>query len=264
MLKYIKVFNLQIKRNMMYKFQTWSRVLGDIMFIFMWYFVWKGLYNGQESVNGVSFDKMVIYALAAQFLITLNNAASPIWRTDGLFRKGDIVNELVKPYNFTLRILFECMANSVSYLLLSTIWVFSAAIVLLKVKIQVAPEYFVLFFVSGFLGYLIRYFIELCFSYLSFWITNIGGIRILFLFSISLFSGSVVPLWYFPKAIRMVADFLPLKYIYYVPNLMLTGIQTIHEGLCYIGLQFLWLTILIALSEVIWKMGNQKVVINGG
>lgn len=264
MLKYIKVFNLQFKRNMMYKFQTWSRILGDVMFIFMWYFVWKGLYNGQESINGVNFDKMVVYALAAQFLITLNNAASPIWRTDGMFRKGDIANELIKPYNFTLRILFECMANSVAYLLLSTIWVFLAAIILLDVKMQMPPEMTILFFISGFLGYLIRYFIELCFSYLSFWIINVGGIRILFLFSISLFSGSVVPLWYFPKTIKVLAEILPLKYIYYVPNLMLTDVQSVNDGIHYIIEQLIWLLAIILLSEIIWRRGNNKVVINGG
>lgn len=262
--KYFKVFSLQFKRNMMYKFQTWSRILGDIMFIFMWYYVWKGLYNGCQTISGVSFDKMVVYALAAQFLITLNNAASPIWRTDPLFRTGDIANELIRPYNFTLRILFECMANSVAYLLLSTIWVFGAAILILKVKIEVTPFFVFMFFVSGFLGYLIRYFIELCFSYLSFWIVNVGGIRILFLFLISLLSGSVVPLWYFPSTIRFLADILPLKYIYYVPNLMLTNVQSVSEVLQYIGVQIIWLVLLVILSQVVWKRGNHKVIINGG
>lgn len=264
MRKYIEVARLQMKRNVAYRFQTWSRLLGDVMFIFMWYFVWKGLYNEQGTVAGVSFSQMVLYAIISQFLITMNNASSPIWRTDHLFRTGDIANELVKPYNFSIRILVECTANAVSYFFLSSLWVFSATFIILKIQLPTDIYVWLLFFVSAVLGFFVRFFIELSFSYLSFWIINIEGIRILFLFSVSLFSGSVVPLWFFPDELEKFVNLLPFKYIYYVPNLLIVNGNKYGEDAKLILMQFIWLIIMIALSQFIWIKGNKKVVVQGG
>lgn len=249
--------------NIQYRFQIWSRILGDIIFIIMWYSMWSSLYGEKNTYSGIEFSQTVTYVIATQFLITLNSMGSPLWTMEEKISTGDIVYEFLRPYSFLKKTLSECVASSTAYFLLSSMWVFGATIVVLHIDVPINGN--LLFFILSFtLGYLIRFFMELSFSFLSFWLIHIGGIRAIFTFSISVFSGSVVPLWFFPETIRNIAEILPFQYIYYVPCNILVGEMSRYDQIISIVLQIVWILASVILSKIMWKVGSKKVVVQGG
>ena len=86
----------------------------------------------------------------------------------------------------------------------------------------------------------------------------------MFTFSISLFSGSVIPLWFFPEGVRFVADVLPFKYIYFVPCDIISNYNGIEESCKYIFAQSIWVILSILIALLVWKKGKKKLVIHGG
>lgn len=114
MRKYLEMFKVEVKTNIAYRFQIWARLLGDIVFIVMWYFVWKALYSGTNEMYGKLFSETILYVIVAQFLITINNAGSPLWGMDFDISSGNIANELIKPYNFIIKKLTQCISSSIS------------------------------------------------------------------------------------------------------------------------------------------------------
>ena len=264
MRKYLEMFKVEVKTNTAYRFQIWARLLGDIVFIVMWYFVWKALYSGTNEMYGKLFSETILYVIVAQFLITINNAGSPLWGMDFDISSGNIANELIKPYNFIIKKLTQCISSSISIFFLSSMWVFTVTFLVLKVELPANGIIWIMFVISFIEGYLIRFFIELAFSFLSFWVLHIGGIRALFTFSISLFSGSVIPLWFFPEGVRFVADVLPFKYIYFVPCDIISNYNGIEESCKYIFAQSIWVILSILIALLVWKKGKKKLVIQGG
>lgn len=264
MKKYFEMFKIEIKTNIAYRFQIWARLLGDIVFIVMWYFVWKGLYSGTNEVYGKNFSETILYVVVAQFLITINNAGSPLWGIDVDISNGNIANELIKPYNFIIKKLIQCVSSSISFFLLSSMWVFAVTFFILKVELPSNCTIWIMFVISFIEGYLIRFFIEFVFSLLSFWVLHIGGIRALFTFSISLFSGSVIPLWFFSERVRFIADILPFKYIYFVPCDIISNYRGLEVSCEYILAQSIWVIFSILIVLWLWKKGTKKLVIQGG
>ncbi len=264
MRKYFEMFKVEFKINIAYRFQIWARLLGDIVFVAMWYFVWKALYGGADESQGILFSETVLYVVIAQFLITINNAGSPLWDMDNNISSGNIAGELIKPYNFMAKTLTQCVSSSISIFLLSSLWVFTATFIILKVDVPTNIVTWIIFIISFIAGYLIRFFIELSFSFLSFWVIHIGGIRALFTFSISVFSGSVVPLWFFPDKIRLIANILPFQYIYYVPCNIISNHMGFGECYKYILAQLLWVLLSILLAKFVWYKGSKELIIQGG
>lgn len=260
---YIEILRLKFKVNLQYRFNTWARLLGDIVFLIMWISVWSALYGNKGAINNITFQTTLVYVIFTQFLITMNNAASPLWSVGNLIRNGSVSNELTKPYITMMKVFIENISNSITYFFLSTFWVFTAAIIILRLPL---PRFntFILFFIAALLGFLVRYLIELCFAMLSFWVIEINGIRSLFSFSISLFSGSVVPLWFFPKTFKLIADILPFKYIYFIPSSIISEQLTGSDIYIAMSIQIIWIAMLLLGAVFIWKKGVKKLVVQGG
>lgn len=261
---YLEMFKVELKTNIAYRFQIWARLLGDVVFVAMWYYVWKALYSGVDDMHGKFFSETILYVIAAQFLITINNSGSPLWGMDYDISNGNIAYELIKPYNFIAKKLTQCVSSSISVFLLSSMWVFSVTFFVLNVELPSSIVTWIMFLISFVAGYLIRFFIELSFSFLSFWVLHIGGIRALFTFLISLFSGSVIPLWFFPKGVRYITDILPFKYIYFVPCDIISNYKGVEVSCKYILVQFIWVIISILIAGLVWKKGIKKLIIQGG
>ncbi|MDP4160867.1 MAG: ABC-2 family transporter protein, partial [Bacillota bacterium] len=122
----------------------------------------------------------------------------------------------------------------------------------------------VLFILSATLGYFIRYCIELTFGLFTFWLVETGGVEYIFYFSICLFSGSVVPLWFFPDWLEHVARYLPFQGIYFVPNSIFVGQLNGRDLLMALFTQIVWLAVCFAILRFVWAKASMKIVIQGG
>lgn len=252
------------QRATAYRFDAWTRILGNIMMLFMWGFIWFALYKGRGSIESVSFHAMLSYILVSQALQGIHGAGTPLWEIQERVRTGDIAMEMLRPYDYPLRMLFSDFGSIFFYFITAVLPLYAMIFLVLDPIHPTSISQWSLFILSAILGYFIRYCIEMTFGLFTFWLIETGGVEDIFYFSISLFSGSVVPLWFFPNWLEKVAYYLPFQGIYFVPNSIFVGQLTGQALLNAFLTQGAWLIVCYALLRFVWGKASRKIVIQGG
>lgn len=252
------------QRAAAYRFEVWTRIAGNVLFLFMWGFIWYALYYGKESVEGVSFQTMLAYVLVSQALQGLHGAGTSLWEIQERVRTGDIAMELLRPYNYTTRMLFSDLGSILFYFITAVVPLYTVLFLVLKPAVTLSFSQLGLFVVSAVLGYLIRFCIEMTFGLFTFWLIETGGVEDVFYFCISLFSGSLIPLWFFPGWLEQVARYLPFQGIFFVPNAIFVGELTGPSIFTALLNQVIWLLICYLILRLVWHRASMKIVIQGG
>ncbi|WP_205672216.1 ABC-2 family transporter protein [Ammoniphilus sp. YIM 78166] len=261
---YLEFSRKAFQRSAAYRFDAWTRLFSNIIFLFMWGFIWYGLYAGKEDVGGITFEAMLSYIVISQMLQGIHGAGTPLWEIQERVRSGDIAMEMMRPYDYPTRTLFSDFGNILFHMLTAVLPLYIVLFWLIDLQTPTSLLQWGVFVLSAILGYLIRYSIELTFGLFTFWLIETGGVEDIFYFSISLFSGSVIPLWFFPDWLEMVARFLPFQGIFFVPNAIFVG-QLQGEAMVYaLFVQVVWLVICFSLLRWVWSKASLKIVVQGG
>ncbi|HET6214512.1 MAG TPA: ABC-2 family transporter protein, partial [Micromonosporaceae bacterium] len=98
----------------------------------------------------------------------------------------------------------------------------------------------------------------------AFWTLEISGISTLYRLVSQFFAGTMVPLTFFPGALRTLADALPFRFMGYVPAATyvgaLSGADLVHALIAQIG----WLLALAGIVWLVWRRAYRRVVVQGG
>lgn len=261
---YLEFSRIAFKRKAAYRFDVWTQVLANLLFLFMWLFIWQGLYKGNEEIGGVSFQAMLSYVLVSQMLQGLHSAGTPLWEIQDQVQTGNIAMELIRPYSYPLRLLFSNLGGIVFYFVTAVLPLYTVLALIFQPLMPNTLTSWLAFFFSGLLGYLIRYNLELTFGLFTFWLIETGGVEDIFYFSISLFSGSLVPLWFFPSWLGKLARLLPFQGIYFVPNAIFIGNLKGLDIIPALLIQLSWVIVTYLIMSFVWKKATRKIVIQGG
>jgi ABC-2 type transport system permease protein len=261
---YLGFSRLSFNRKAAYRFDVWTQVFANVLFLFMWMFIWQGLYSGKETVLNVTFHSMLSYVLVSQMLQGLHSAGTPLWEIQEQVRTGNIAMEMVRPYDYPTRLLFSDFGGVVFYFLTAILPLYIVLLVIFQPATPTTASQWLIFFISSLLGYIIRYNLELTFGLFTFWLIETGGVEDIFYFSIALFSGSVVPLWFFPPWLEKIASFLPFQGIYFIPNSIFVGNLTGPATISALVLQLCWVGITYLLMRYVWRKASTKIVVQGG
>jgi len=113
-------------------------------------------------------------------------------------------------------------------------------------------------------GLLIYFLISYLLGMLGFWYMTIWHFKRLLEDTIRVFAGALIPLWFFPQFLVTVSNYLPFKYIYFIPISIYLQKISLAEAQKAIALQFIWLVTLLALEHFVWQKAIKKLVIQGG
>lgn len=103
------------------------------------------------------------------------------------------------------------------------------------------------------------------FTYMTgFWTISTRGSATLAYALVGLFSGLLVPLSFFPPAFRAVAYALPFRGVYDTPAMIYNGAFTVAQLLAGLGMQVVWLGMLILAAAGLARAGAARIEIAGG
>ncbi|MFV9510604.1 ABC transporter permease [Tepidibacillus sp. LV47] len=261
---YLAFSRSSFRRAAAYRFDAWTRVFSNFIFLFIWGVIWYGLYLDKNIVAGVSFQSMLSYIFVSQMLQGIHSAGTPLWEIQEKVRTGDIVMELIRPYDYPLRALFSDLGSIAFHMLTAVLPLYVLLFWWFHLQVPYTFSQWFLFIFSAILGFLIRFSIELIFGLFTFWLVETGGVEDIFYFSISLFSGSVVPLWFFPDWLETLARFLPFQGIFFVPNAIFVEKLAGPEAISAIFIQLFWVLVSFFVLRFVWRKVSQKVTVQGG
>jgi ABC-2 type transport system permease protein len=81
---------------------------------------------------------------------------------------------------------------------------------------------------------------------------------------IELLSGLLIPMAFFPDRVQRVLAWLPFEHIAYTPLQIYLGKLDRASSLRALGIQWLWVIVLLWLAHVWWERAARKITIHGG
>lgn len=253
------------KKNLTYRFGYYTDLLSIILSIAIQYFIWESLLGEgwqQTSYGVIDLPTMCSYATVSA-LTTYATTSFLLDNVSSRVLKGTIALDLLRPVS--LKTILFC--ESAGLLLFRTIFVALplGAIVFFFLGLPVStPEIIALSSLSLFNGFVLTFLVEYAVGVLSFWFTQVHSLGVLLWTSISFFSGALIPLWFFPPSIEMIANVLPFKFMRFVPAAIFAGTYTPNECISLILQQGAWIVAIYVIGHIAYDKGIRKLTIMGG
>lgn len=256
-----------IQEYMAYRMNFYVYLLGNALQTIVLIYIWKAVFDssGRSVINGFTFSDMFGYVILSMMTgILVRNDVH--WAIGMDVRKGDIAMNLIKPVSYHLRMYFAAMGDIAGNFMFVfwPLWLVYTAYQILWLGTWPDPARIGLYLVSVILSSLLMFGINFMFGLAAFYVEYIFG----FIFAkealIRLVSGELIPLAFFPAAILAVFKFLPFAGLVYTPVMIYMGKFTGQELWFNLGIQAIWVVVLLLLSVVIWRRAIKRLRILGG
>lgn len=113
-------------------------------------------------------------------------------------------------------------------------------------------------------GWLLATLIGWCVGILALRLLDTTQVKYAFQGVTALLSGALVPLWFFPDALRAVAEALPFHLLFHAPLSVWLGLAGWAEiGGFFAGL-VLWLCVVVPMAVIAWRWSRAEMVVHGG
>lgn len=260
---YAQVVRGRIKLAGVYR-QTSFFLLGIVVVqVFILREVWSGLYGAHASVNGLSKHALLVYLTIANIQGWVMQDPTVSRYMYERVRQGLIAFDLIRPSGFVPQMFAHLAGSTLGW----TLFVLPALPFLAIAGSLDAPASLPaagLYVVSLLCGWAVTTMIALIIGMVAFWTPEIEGLTMLYRLVSQFFAGALVPLSFFPEAIRIPAEILPFQSTIYTPVAIYVGRLHGMHALQAIGLQVAWAAALAVASWAMWRRALHHVVVQGG
>lgn len=260
-------YKLYIKEMFSYPIGFLISIFIDPLMVLVTISLFKSIYayQGVSSLAGYDLAQMIWYFAGTRFVWYFIYTYVDYTLSQGIL-SGDLSLILLKPtsiFSATLGealalrsagIVFEFIPSFIIYTLFYPPSFMTVAS-FLRFLLCIALSFFLMFAINFLVG-LSSFIFKSNYS-----MRNLKGILI------ALLGGANFPLDFYPEWIRNIIDFLPFKYIFYVPLQILVnrkGTQTLADYSMLIGVQLFWITLLFLLCRCLWHKSMKHFCAVGG
>jgi ABC-2 type transport system permease protein len=259
---YLAIAERSFQRHLAYRAAALAGVFTNSIFGGVIAAVYLAFYRetGEETVAGYSVDEAMTYVWVAQALL------APVaiwgwWEMAHLIRTGDVVADLMKPFDFYLYWLSQDLGRAASQILLRFLPTFAIGAIFFDLALPTSPARWLAFALSLQLAIVVSFGIRFLFNVSAFWLTDVMGIRMFSLAVVNFLSGQYVPLAFFPDWLRQIANALPFRAMFMTPIEVLLGKGSLS---LLLGQQLFWIVVLTAAGYATLGRAVRKVVVQGG
>ncbi len=245
-----------------YRFDHLMSIVDTCLQIYIFWGIYRALYGTATEVDGITMPMVT-----TSFVLSIGLGA--IFSIDEYYlssriNNGTIANELLRPVSVRGRMVAENAGNA----LFNLIFKFTPAAVLAVVTIGIippaSPVMLALFLLSALFGFGILWTLSVAVQTLAFWLTNIWSVTTIKNVLVNVLSGSMIPLWFMPDWLQGVLKYTPFSSVYFTPVQIYLGELDFAQIFIKCVIQLAWVLLLFLLGDLLWRMGEKKLVVQGG
>ncbi|HET9910046.1 MAG TPA: ABC-2 family transporter protein [Anaerolineales bacterium] len=260
---YLPIARATYMIGLVYRFGFLFAILGNFIYLGVAYYLWRSIYRYSETLRGLTFNEAFLYvALGSSIFILLKTYVD--WYIHQEIREGTIAIYLTKPVDYQIYTLFANFGSVLINLTSITIPTILMLLFVFKVKIALGAG-LVLFPISLLLAFIVSFSLDYFVGLLGFYSESVWGLSITKEIIVSVLSGALIPLQFFPEAIQRVLLWLPFQAIYHTPIMMITradlGVGTFIPMLL---IQLMWAVVLFVLVRLFYNQAIKVLRIAGG
>ncbi len=261
--KYYKVFENNFQHQLVYRFNAFTYTFSQLLTFGVFFYIWSSIYRQSGQMGGYGLAQLVFYYLGATFINILVKGVDVAQIVGDQIRLGQLNSILLTPISYFWRTLASLLGGAffrslVALLVFGLGWLFLA----LKFGFYFDPSHFLYFLALICFSYLLNFHIFYLVGLATFWFGFIWAFNFTFLSLASFLGGGVLPLDLLPAWFVQVNNWLPFKYIVFVPVAVFTGRLEPSWGMFLTPA--LWVAALFILSRILFKRGLKKYEAFGG
>ncbi len=264
---YYSLFKMRLLKGLQYRIAALAGVLTQFFWGFMYIMIFEAFYKSTSSVQPISLRELIqVLWLQQSFL-----ALIMLWFRDteliNLITSGNIAYELVRPSDLYSFWYAKLIAQRLSSALLRCFPILIVAILLpYPYNFTLPPSLtdFILFIITLTLGIILIVAISML-IYISIFYT-MSGVGSLLIFGVlgEFFSGLLIPVPLMPNFLKNIVYMLPFRYTSDLPFRIYAGNIATKEALISIGVQLLWIIIIITVGRLWMNKALKRIVVQGG
>ncbi|MBN2117623.1 MAG: ABC-2 family transporter protein [Anaerolineales bacterium] len=263
MKSYLAVLRGSFMVGLVYRFGFLFSIAGNIIYMSITYFLWRSIYQNRETLRGLTFDQTYIYvALGSAVFILLKTYVD--WQMSYEIREGTVATYLTKPIDLQFYELFMSLGFFLMSLGAITIPTILLLVFVFRIEIPLGLG-LAIFPFSLILAYLLSFCFDYFIGLLCFYTESVWGLSITKEILVTVLSGALIPLPFFPDVIHKILLWLPFQAIYYTP---LTMVAQPNLGwgtfLPMLAVQLFWVIALFTLTRLFYNQAIKVLRISGG
>ena len=263
MSRYLAVTRGGFMLGMVYRFTFIFTLLGNVVYLGVAYYLWSSIFTHADVIRGMTFNETFLYVgLGSSVFVLLKTYTD--WFIHGDIREGTIANYLIKPVEVGTYYMFSSLGLFLFNLVVITIPTFLLLTLVFKVQFTIGPGLLV-FPISIFLAYLITFYLDYFVGLFGFYTESVWGLTTTKEIIITVFSGALIPLQFFPDAIQKVLFWLPFQAMFHTPITMITRPnQGWDVFIPMLGVQAFWVLAIFIGSRLFYNQAVKVLRISGG
>lgn len=264
---FVEVVKVNFKLLFQYKWTFAMSLFTQPIIFIINYIIFHSIYSysGRETIQGYSMQQMVWF-FTANLLVNAFVWNPCVGNFSGKILSGDLTMDLLRPISLYQYEMATCVASrcvSIIMDFLPGLFVYSlilppdfvTPVSVIRAFCVVIPAFFISYLTSSLIG--------IC----AMWVKNSTSLQAVSNLLISFAGGCLIPMEFYPDWLVRLTDFLPYKYIYYLPIQYILN-REIVQGTAFfwrtIVIQAGWIVLLWLLYQVGWKRLLQRYGAAGG
>jgi ABC-2 type transport system permease protein len=249
-------------KNLTYRSEVWLQIVGNFMLVLIQVSIWQAVL-GEGAVNGIGVRRMVTYSILNAAIASMLMTGL-FHRVDGDLKSGNIAVSLIRPLRYPLFLLAES-AGDVAY---RTAFTAVPTLLVCALVFGFEPPASAVHAAGFALALLLAVGLSLLIAYLvallAFWFLTTFAMEWFLEALMIAFSGSFVPLWFFPPEWARLAQHLPFPFLGFVPAAVYMGEIPVQDLWRTLGTGLMWAVILAAATVWLGRRAMRRLFVQGG
>ena len=259
---YFMIMAKEARRFFIYRGNIFAGCITGLLMLAARYALWRALFAAGTPQNATLAETMTFFVITDLLLIWFSANYSDTIGTD--IRSGDISLRLLRPFPYHMQLTASFHAGALTSTLTRALPMLTAAVIFIGLLGPVSPSAFTFFIIAAFMGWIINSLVDLIISYSAFWLTEFWYIRWFKNALFMMFGGIVLPIWFYPQWLQTVSSFLPFQFAVFVPIGIYLGRVPQSEIGFLLLMQLFWIALLFVAERALWRLAQNKIVVQGG
>jgi ABC-2 type transport system permease protein len=260
---YAEFIRVGFVNTLAYRLRYYTGIVTYFIYVTVYYFIWKAIYEHSSTIEGFDFSHILTY-IAVGWIIRsfyFNNVDQDIANQ---VIEGKLAMDLIKPVNIQFMYVAQAFGESLFRAGMLSLPTALVLMLIYPLRRPASLHHFIAFLASVVLSFFIVAAINFAVGTLAVRLKSILGLLRAKYFLLELFSGLLLPISFFPEVFQKLFKLLPFQYISYIPVLLYLG--KINGGAIVgsLALQLVWVVLLFAIGDAMWRWSSRKITIQGG
>lgn len=247
-----------------FRAQFWFKLLSGVLNVVARVSIWQSVFVHGAGSTDISLPQMVTYAILGATIFSTWDATQILREIGADIRSGNVVSHLMRPYSYPASLFARQLGVRLHEMLMLGVPVAVVMALVYGFQPPASIGHAVLFVLSLMLSLFLLFTISIAISMIGFWVMDMLAIEWFMRGTLALFSGGLVPLWFYPDAIAHAVLYLPFAWITFYPLAIYLGQLDLASAMLHLLYGLCWAAFSAGLVVLMWRAASRRLVVQGG